>query len=441
MSAEHFSGIRHRRGGVVVVIGVVTAVTTALQAPTAAAQSPEAPLDLTCTVTSPGLPAALAVPDVPATLERRPDPREGDATDMGPAPTDPVDSRGELTLRLPAGLGDLLAAHLPGARPSPEGLRINVDIAAEGEATGGEAGGRAAVGDTREVRLAMPGDSAVEPTPALATLAADFTCRVIEEVAPVTPAGPAGFAGPAGVAGPAGFAVPAGFAGPAARGEPLAELRSEPSSGQLNPAAYQAGGADSVTSLSSGSGAATPHAPGGQAPTGQQQTVVTPGEASRATTQVSGAGTTTSRSATSTSNSGGTGAGGASTTRSTAADRSATSTSTTSRSTAAAPAIPAAAAATSTTGTSAAAAGSVQQASGSAAGGAAYTVAGAQLLASNSSSSLSSEGDSEFGFHVSLSALLWATGGIIVLSLLYALWTSIRLRRLKAMTADQQLEG
>ena len=422
MSAEHFSGIRHRRGGVV-VIGVVTAVTTALQAPTAAAQSPEAPLDLTCTVTSPGLPAALAVPDVPATLERRPDPREGDATDMGPAPTDPVDSRGELTLRLPAGLGDLLAAHLPGARPSPEGLRINVDIAAEGEATGGEAGGRAAVGDTREVRLAMPGDSAVEPTPALATLAADFTCRVIEEVAPVTPAGPAG------------------FAGPAAPGEPLAELRSEPSSGQLNPAAYQAGGADSVTSLSSGSGAATPHAPGGQAPTGQQQTVVTPGEASRATTQVSGAGTTTSRSATSTSNSGGTGAGGASTTRSTAADRSATSTSTTSRSTAAAPAIPAAAAATSTTGTSAAAAGSVQQASGSAAGGAAYTVAGAQLLASNSSSSLSSEGDSEFGFHVSLSALLWATGGIIVLSLLYALWTSIRLRRLKAMTADQQLEG
>ena len=422
MSAEHFSGIRHRRGGVV-VIGVVTAVTTALQAPTAAAQSPEAPLDLTCTVTSPGLPAALAVPDVPATLERRPDPREGDATDMGPAPTDPVDSRGELTLRLPAGLGDLLAAHLPGARPSPEGLRINVDIAAEGEATGGEAGGRAAVGDTREVRLAMPGDSAVEPTPALATLAADFTCRVIEEVAPVTPAGPAG------------------FAGPAAPGEPLAELRSEPSSGQLNPAAYQAGGADSVTSLSSGSGAATPHAPGGQAPTGQQQTVVTPGEASRATTQVSGAGTTTSRSATSTSNSGGTGAGGASTTRSTAADRSATSTSTTSRSTAAAPAIPAAAAATSTTGTSATAAGSVQQASGSAAGGAAYTVAGAQLLASNSSSSLSSEGDSEFGFHVSLSALLWATGGIIVLSLLYALWTSIRLRRLKAMTADQQLEG
>ena len=422
MSAEHFSGIRHRRGGVV-VIGVVTAVTTALQAPTAAAQSPEAPLDLTCTVTSPGLPAALAVPDVPATLERRPDPREGDATDMGPAPTDPVDSRGELTLRLPAGLGDLLAAHLPGARPSPEGLRINVDIAAEGEATGGEAGGRAAVGDTREVRLAMPGDSAVEPTPALATLAADFTCRVIEEVAPVTPAGPAG------------------FAGPAAPGEPLAELRSEPSSGQLNPAAYQAGGADSVTSLSSGSGAATPHAPGGQAPTGQQQTVVTPGEASRATTQVSGAGTTTSRSATSTSNSGGTGAGGASTTRSTAADRSATSTSTTSRSTAAAPAIPAAAAATSTTGTSAAAAGSVQQASGSAAGGAAYTVAGAQLLASNSSSSLSSEADSEFGFHVSLSALLWATGGIIVLSLLYALWTSIRLRRLKAMTADQQLEG
>ena len=422
MSAEHFSGIRHRRGGVV-VIGVVTAVTTALQAPTAAAQSPEAPLDLTCTVTSPGLPAALAVPDVPATLERRPDPREGDATDMGPAPTDPVDSRGELTLRLPAGLGDLLAAHLPGARPSPEGLRINVDIAAEGEATGGEAGGRAAVGDTREVRLAMPGDSAVEPTPALATLAADFTCRVIEEVAPVTPAGPAG------------------FAGPAAPGEPLAELRSEPSSGQLNPAAYQAGGADSVTSLSSGSGAATPHAPGGQAPTGQQQTVVTPGEASRATTQVSGAGTTTSRSATSTGNSGGTGAGGASTTRSTAADRSATSTSTTSRSTAAAPAIPAAAAATSTTGTSAAAAGSVQQASGSAAGGAAYTVAGAQLLASNSSSSLSSEGDSEFGFHVSLSALLWATGGIIVLSLLYALWTSIRLRRLKAMTADQQLEG
>ena len=422
MSAEHFSGIRHRRGGVV-VIGVVTAVTTALQAPTTAAQSPEAPLDLTCTVTSPGLPAALAVPDVPATLERRPDPREGDATDMGPAPTDPVDSRGELTLRLPAGLGDLLAAHLPGARPSPEGLRINVDIAAEGEATGGEAGGRAAVGDTREVRLAMPGDSAVEPTPALATLAADFTCRVIEEVAPVTPAGPAG------------------FAGPAAPGEPLAELRSEPSSGQLNPAAYQAGGADSVTSLSSGSGAATPHAPGGQAPTGQQQTVVTPGEASRATTQVSGAGTTTSRSATSTSNSGGTGAGGASTTRSTAADRSATSTSTTSRSTAAAPAIPAAAAATSTTGTSAAAAGSVQQASGSAAGGAAYTVAGAQLLASNSSSSLSSEADSEFGFHVSLSALLWATGGIIVLSLLYALWTSIRLRRLKAMTADQQLEG
>ena len=431
MSAEHFSGIRHRRGGVV-VIGVVTAVTTALQAPTAAAQSPEAPLDLTCTVTSPGLPAALAVPDVPATLERRPDPREGDATDMGPAPTDPVDSRGELTLRLPAGLGDLLAAHLPGARPSPEGLRINVDIAAEGEATGGEAGGRAAVGDTREVRLAMPGDSAVEPTPALATLAADFTCRVIEEVAPVTPAGPAGFAGPAGVAGPAGFA------GPAAPGEPLAELRSEPSSGQLNPAAYQAGGADSVTSLSSGSGAATPHAPGGQAPTGQQQTVVTPGEASRATTQVSGAGTTTSRSATSTSNSGGTGAGGASTTRSTAADRSATSTSTTSRSTAAASA---AASATSATGTSAAAAGSVQQASGSAAGGAAYTVAGAQLLASNSSSSLSSEADSEFGFHVSLSALLWATGGIIVLSLLYALWTSIRLRRLKAMTADQQLEG
>ena len=427
MSAEHFSGIRHRRGGVV-VIGVVTAVTTALQAPTAAAQSPEAPLDLTCTVTSPGLPAALAVPDVPATLERRPDPREGDATDMGPAPTDPVDSRGELTLRLPAGLGDLLAAHLPGARPSPEGLRINVDIAAEGEATGGEAGGRAAVGDTREVRLAMPGDSAVEPTPALATLAADFTCRVIEEVAPVTPAGPAGFTGPAGVAGPAGFA------GPAAPGEPLAELRSEPSSGQLNPAAYQAGGADSVTSLSSGSGAATPHAPGGQAPTGQQQTVVTPGEASRAT-QTSGAGTTTSRSATSTSNSGGTGAGGASTTRSTAADRSATSTSTTSRSTAAA------SAATSATGTSAAAAGSVQQASGSAAGGAAYTVAGAQLLASNSSSSLSSEGDSEFGFHVSLSALLWATGGIIVLSLLYALWTSIRLRRLKAMTADQQLEG
>ncbi|MFD2394880.1 hypothetical protein ACFSSF_15385 [Dietzia aerolata] len=139
MSAEHFSGIRHRRGGVV-VIGVVTAVTTALQAPTAAAQSPEAPLDLTCTVTSPGLPAALAVPDVPATLDRRPDQREGDATDMGPAPTDPVDSRGELTLRLPAGLGDLLAAHLPGARPSPEGLRINVDIAAEGEATGGEAG-------------------------------------------------------------------------------------------------------------------------------------------------------------------------------------------------------------------------------------------------------------------------------------------------------------
>ena len=420
MSAEHFSGIRHRRGGVVVVIGVVTAVTTALQAPTAAAQSPEAPLDLTCTVTSPGLPAALAVPDVPATLERRPDPREGDATDMGPAPTDPVDSRGELTLRLPAGLGDLLAAHLPGARPSPEGLRINVDIAAEGEATGGEAGGRAAVGDTREVRLAMPGDSAVEPTPALATLAADFTCRVIEEVAPVTPAGPAGFAGPAGVAGPAGFAVPAGFAGPAAPGEPLAELRSEPSSGQLNPAAYQAGGDDSVTSLSSGSGAATPHAPGGQAPTGPQQTVVTPGAASR-TTQTSGTGTTTSRSATSTGNSGGTGAGGASTTRSTAADRSATS--------------------TSTTGTSAAAAGSVQQASGSAAGGAAYTVAGAQLLASNSSSSLSSEGDSEFGFHVSLSALLWATGGIIVLSLLYALWTSIRLRRLKAMTADQQLEG
>lgn len=403
MSAEHFSGIRHRRGGVVVVIGVVTAVTTALQAPTAAAQSPEAPLDLTCTVTSPGLPAALAVPNVPATLERRPDPREGDATDMGPAPTDPVDSRGELTLRLPAGLGDLIAAHLPGARPSPEGLRINVDIAAEGEATGGEAGGRAAVGDTREVRLAMPGDSAVEPTPALATLAADFTCRVIEEVAPVTPAGPAG------------------FAGPAARGEPLAELRSEPSSGQLNPAAYQAGGADSVTSLSSGSGAATPHAPGGQAPTGPQQTVVTPGEASRGTTQTSGTGTTTSRSATSTGNSGGTGAGGASTTRSTAADRSATS--------------------TSTTGTSAAAAGSVQQASESAAGGAAYTVAGAQLLASNSSSSLSSEGDSEFGFHVSLSALLWATGGIIVLSLLYALWTSIRLRRLKAMTADQQLEG
>ena len=439
MSAEHFSGIRHRRGGVV-VIGVVTAVTTALQAPTAAAQSPEAPLDLTCTVTSPGLPAALAVPDVPATLERRPDPREGDATDMGPAPTDPVDSRGELTLRLPAGLGDLLAAHLPGARPSPEGLRINVDVAAEGEATGGEAGGRAAVGDTREVRLAMPGDSAVEPTPALATLAADFTCRVIEEVAPVTPAGPAGFAGPAGVAGPAGFAGPAGVAGPAAPGEPLAELRSEPSSGQLNPAAYQAGGDDSVTSLSSGSGAATPHAPGGQAPTGPQQTVVTPGAASR-TTHTSGTGTTTSRSATSTGNSGGTGAGGASTTRSTAADRSATSTSTTSRSTAAAPAIPAAAAATSTTGTSAAAAGSVQQASGSAAGGAAYTVAGAQLLASNSSSSLSSEGDSEFGFHVSLSALLWATGGIIVLSLLYALWTSIRLRRLKAMTADQQLEG
>ena len=427
MNAEHFSGIRHRRGGVV-VIGVVTAVTTALQAPTAAAQSPEAPLDLTCTVTSPGLPAALAVPDVPATLERRPDPREGDATDMGPAPTDPVDSRGELTLRLPAGLGDLLAAHLPGARPSPEGLRINVDVAAEGEATGGEAGGRAAVGDTREVRLAMPGDSAVEPTPALATLAADFTCRVIEEVAPVTPAGPAGFSGPAGVA------------GPAAPGEPLAELRSEPSSGQLNPAAYQAGGDDSVTSLSSGSGAATPHAPGGQAPTGPQQTVVTPGAASR-TTHTSGTGTTTSRSATSTGNSGGTGAGGASTTRSTAADRSATSTSTTSRSTAAAPAIPAAAAATSTTGTSAAAAGSVQQASGSAAGGAAYTVAGAQLLASNSSSSLSSEGDSEFGFHVSLSALLWATGGIIVLSLLYALWTSIRLRRLKAMTADQQLEG
>lgn len=437
MSAEHFSGIRHRRGGVVVVIGVVTAVTTALQAPPAAAQSPEAPLDLTCTVTSPGLPAALAVPDVPATLERRPDPREGDATDMGPAPTDPVDSRGELTLRLPAGLGDLLAAHLPGARPSPEGLRINVDIAAEGEATGGEAGGRAAVGDTREVRLAMPGDSAVEPTPALATLAADFTCRVIEEVAPVTPAGPAGFTGPAGVAGPAGFAVPAGFAGPAAPGEPLAELRSEPSSGQLNPAAYQAGGDDSVTSLSSGSGAATPHAPGGQAPTGPQQTVVTPGAASR-TTQTSGTGTTTSRSATSTGNSGGTGAGGASTTRSTAADRSATSTSTTSRSTAAASA---AASATSATGTSAAAAGSVQQASGSAAGGAAYTVAGAQLLASNSSSSLSSEGDSEFGFHVSLSALLWATGGIIVLSLLYALWTSIRLRRLKAMTADQQLEG
>lgn len=349
-----------RGRGAGVVVAALTTATTALLSPTASADTPDTPIDLTCAVTSAGLPGHLAWTGVPAALLAGP---TGTKT-PGAAVATP---RGELTLHLPGRVGDLLAPYAPAARTVAEGLTVTVEITSGG-----------AVADGREFVLTTVRDPATTPLPGLVLPPVEFTCR-----APAAPT-----------------PVPV--------------------------AAYQSPGADPAGSLGSGSldsGSASAGAPAGQdaAPSGPKETVVSPGAASAPQAVVAPAPQGAAIVSTS-------GTGGRAATTTTTPTTGSTSTT---RADNAASAITPTAAAIGTAHAGPAAATS--------AGDPVHDLAGAQLLAAESPRSLNTE--PETGVSVSLPALLWTTGGIILLSLLYALWTSVRLRRLKALAADRAAEA